>query len=61
MKLKSVQEKARDLGVEPGKMKKRELIHAVQKAEGYTPCYGHFGDGCPYADCCFRSDCIKEK
>jgi len=29
--------KAKALGITPGKMKKAELIHAIQQAEGYTP------------------------
>jgi hypothetical protein len=51
--------KAKALGIEPGNMKKPELIHAIQKAEGYTPCFGTSNGHCPYTDCCFIKDCLK--
>ena len=37
MTMNEIKAKAKALGVEPGKMKKVELIHAVQIAEGCTP------------------------
>lgn len=61
MKLKDIQAKARGLGIEPGRQKKKDLIHAIQRAEGYTACYGTFTEACPYLNCCFRADCKKEK
>jgi hypothetical protein len=42
-------------------MKKTELICAIQKAEGFTACFGSGKQDCPYTDCCFRSDCIEGK
>jgi len=51
--------KAMALGLTPGKMQKTELIHAIQVAEGCTPCFGKSGGGCPYTDCCFMKDCLK--
>jgi len=53
--------KAKALGITPGKMKKAELIHAIQQAEGYTPCFGRSNGQCPYTDCCFMTDCLKVK
>jgi hypothetical protein len=52
--------KAKVWGIQPDGMKKAELIHAIQKAEGSSVCYGQFGAGCRYKACCFRSDCKKE-
>ncbi len=61
MKLKDIRDKAQGLGVKSEGLKKADLIRAIQKAEGYNQCYGTFGDGCVHVDCCFRSDCRKEK
>lgn len=51
--------KAQYLGIDPGKMKKPELIHAIQAAEGYSPCFGTSGGHCDYTGCCFIQDCLK--
>ena len=51
--------KAQALGLTPGNMKKPELIHAIQVAEGNTPCFGKSNGRCPYTDCCFMQDCLK--
>lgn len=61
MKMTDIGKKAKDLGIEPAGMKKADLVHAIQRAEGNTECYGQFGTGCPFTSCCFRSDCRKEK
>jgi hypothetical protein len=53
--------KAKALGLSPGRMKKTDLIHAVQIAEGCTPCFGQSGGSCPYTACCFMTDCLKIK
>ena len=59
--MSEIKVKAEALGVTPGKMKKAELIHAIQRAEGYTPCFGRSNGQCPYTDCCFMKDCLKVK
>jgi len=60
MKMEDVKKKAKKLGINSGKMSKTDLIQAIQKAEGNTPCYGNSNNGnCPYTNCCFRSDCFK--
>ncbi len=61
MAIGQVREKAQALGITPGKMKKKELIHAVQVAEGFTPCFGTSNGQCGYIECCFRADCLKIK
>jgi len=53
--------KAKGLGINPGKMKKAELVHAIQVAEGCTPCFGTANGQCPYTDCCFMENCFKIK
>ncbi len=59
LKMKDIKLKAKALGVEPGKMKKTALIHAIQRAEGNTQCFGTADGHCPNTDCCFMSDCLK--
>jgi hypothetical protein len=58
MRMSEVRAKAKALGIEPGKLKKTELICAIQRAEGFSPCFGSGKQDCPYTDCCFFSDCI---
>ena len=59
LKMPEIRAKAKSLGITPGRMKKAELIHSIQLAEGFTPCYGSSGGQCPYVECCFRADCLK--
>ena len=59
MNMPEIRMKAIALGLVPGKMKKTELIHTIQVAEGCTPCFGNSGGQCPYIDCCFMKDCLK--
>ncbi len=59
MSVSEIKAKAKSLGITPGKMKKPELIHAIQTAEGYTPCFGRSNGQCSNNDCCFMTDCLK--
>jgi hypothetical protein len=61
MKMSEIKMKAKGLGLTPGKMSKIELIHAIQTAEGNTPCFGNSNGQCPYTNCCFMKDCLKIK
>jgi len=54
-----IRDKARSLGIIPGKMKKPELIHTIQVTEGYEPCFGRSDGQCGNTDCCFIKDCLK--
>ncbi len=54
-----IQKKAKKLSIIPGKMKKTDLIHAIQQAENCTPCYGTSNGYCEYTDCCFMVDCPR--
>ena len=54
-----IKAKAKSLGINPGTMKKTELIHAIQTAEGYTACFGRSNGQCSNTDCCFMADCLK--
>jgi len=59
MNMPEIRLKATALGLRPGKMRKTDLIHAIQTAEGCTPCFGRSGGQCFYSDCCFTKDCLK--
>ena len=59
MKVAEVKAKAKELGIVVGKMKKTELIHAIQTAENNTPCYGTCKGWCDQSECCFIADCVK--
>jgi hypothetical protein len=59
MTMGEVKDKAKNLGITPGTMKKTELIRAIQGAEGNNACYGTTNGTCQWSDCCFRGDCLK--
>lgn len=61
MTITEIRTKAKQLGLNPGKINKVELIHTMQVAEGYNPCYGRSNGQCPYMECCFRVDCLKTR
>jgi hypothetical protein len=61
MTMTKIKEKARGLDITPGKMKKAELIHSIQIAEGCTPCFGRSNGECGNVDCCFMQDCLKSR
>jgi len=61
MSMPEIKIKAKALGITPGKMKKTELIHAIQRAEGNTQCFGWSNGQCSNIDCCFMKDCLKTR
>jgi len=58
MKLQEIKEIAKHRGLETGKMKKEEIIRAMQEAEGNSACF-HSGKAaeCGQLDCLWRDDC----
>jgi hypothetical protein len=58
MNLTEVKSKAKEVGVSVSKMKKPELIRAIQLAEGNVDCFGKPEGACDQENCCFRSDCL---
>ncbi len=60
MKMADVRKKARATGVEAGKLGKKELILAIQAAEGNEQCFGSGRRDCAQAGCCWRGDCLPE-
>ena len=59
MSMAEIKEKAKNLGINWGNMKKTELIRAIQHAEGNNTCYGTTNGTCQWVACCWRSDCLK--
>jgi hypothetical protein len=59
MSMAQIKDKATYLGINPGTMKKTELIHAIQAAENNQQCYGTTNGTCQWTNCCFRTDCLK--
>ena len=58
MKMTDVKKKAQAMGIKILRtMTKIEIVQAIQKTEGNTPCFGTGVVACPYSDCCFRDDC----
>ncbi len=48
---------AKALGIKKtSSMKKAELIHAIQRAEGNSDCFGRI-ENCAVDPCLFRKDC----
>ena len=60
MNLKDVKGLAQKQGVKTGKMKKEEIIRAIQRAEGNFDCFGTaVSSYCSQRDCLWREDCLK--
>ncbi len=58
MNMTQVKAIARERGVKPGKLKKAELIRAVQRAEENPQCFNTaFAQECGEEDCLWRVDC----
>lgn len=61
MKMVQVQELARSRGLKPGRLKKVDLIRAIQREEGNRPCFNEAALACGQADCLWRDDCSVAK
>ena len=61
MTMPEIRDRARALGITPGKLKKADLIRSIQVTECCTPCYGRSNGDCSRLECCWRSDCLKIK
>lgn len=58
MNMTEVKAIAKDWGIQPGRKKKEELIHAIQLAEGNPQCFNtSFSNQCGQYECLWRSDC----
>ncbi len=58
MKLEEIKEIAKQHGIKVGRMKKAEVIKAIQMAEGNEACYNSGqASGCGQDQCLWRDDC----
>jgi len=59
MKLEQIKEMAKQHGIKVGKMKKAELVRAIQSAEGNNACFeaGQASE-CGQEECLWRPDCL---
>jgi hypothetical protein len=61
IKMPDVKKIATQHGIKSGRMKKSELILAIQDAEGNVQCYGTERiQDCPEVSCLWREDCSVE-
>ena len=61
MKVQEIKEIAVKLGIKPGRMKKADLVRAVQRGEGNEDCYGsERAANCGQLECLWRKDCLKQ-
>jgi hypothetical protein len=61
MKMTEIKKLAKRKGIDPGLMKKAELIRAIQAAEGNPTCYGSERRfSCPEVSCLWEKECKKE-
>lgn len=58
MQMSEVKEKAEELGLQAGRMRKVDLIRAIQNKEGNSPCFQTGIEVCDQFNCCWRSDCL---
>ena len=59
MTMEKIKEKAKTLGVTPGKMKKEDLIRSIQTAEGNFPCFMTANGFCDQQNCVWRKECLQ--
>ena len=49
------------MGIKPGKLKKADLIHAIQRKEGNFDCFATAHEGqCDQVNCVWRIDCFSK-
>lgn len=59
MNMQEIRGLAKDLGIKSSKMKKAELIQAIQLSEGNFSCFATATTGeCDQMECIWRDDCF---
>lgn len=59
MRIGLVRAIAKSKGVNSARLKKADIVRAIQTAEGNFPCYGTAVDGfCDQQACLWREDCL---
>ncbi len=58
MNMTAIKEIARQHGIKTSRLKKTDLVRAIQQAEGNPTCFcTAFSDQCGQTDCLWRADC----
>jgi len=59
MRFQEIQKMAKGVGIKTYRMKKAEMIRAIQDAENNIPCYGTERiSNCGEVQCLWRNDCL---
>ena len=61
MNMTEIKEKAKQMGIQASKMKKVDLIRAIQSKEGNFPCFETAKDYCNQLSCAWRDACLPAK
>jgi hypothetical protein len=61
MNMTEIKTTAKGLGVQVGKMRKGDLIRAIQTKEGNFPCFETAKEYCSQMACCWRDACLPSK
>ena len=60
MNMNEIKEIASLRGVNPGRLKKADLVRTLQREEGNESCFQtNQADGCDQGQCLWREDCLK--
>jgi hypothetical protein len=60
MRMSDIERKARDRGIKnTWRFSKKELIKAIQSAEGNFDCFGTAAVYCNQPACCWKADCLS--
>jgi len=55
------EQKTEDISIIPKGMERAELIRAIQKLQGHTPCFAKSDGKCQHTDCPLRQECLAEE
>ena len=58
MTVKEIRVIAKNMSINPGNMKKADLIKTIQVEEGNKPCFQTAGSSCDQIGCCWLGDCL---
>lgn len=61
MNTAEIKDKAKDMGVQVGRLRKDDLIRAIQTKEGNFPCFETAKEYCNQKACCWREACLPSK
>jgi hypothetical protein len=59
MTVEQIRAIAKNLGINPARLKKADLIKTIQRTEGNFDCFGTSSGVCDQFDCLWRDDCLK--